>query len=60
MSPSPVEVEAFRRNLGYTVGAVRMSLEGVEPPLGSPDLEQLSGFDVWAGYVVLDAWVAGP
>jgi len=53
------DVEAFRRNLGYTVGAVRMSLEGVGAPLGSPDLEQLSGFDVWAGYVVLDAWVAG-
>lgn len=53
------DMDAFRRNVGYTVEAVRMSLEGVGAPVGSPDLEQLSGFDVWAGYVVLDAWVAG-
>jgi hypothetical protein len=53
------DIDAARRNQGYTVAAVRMSLDGVGPPPSNHDLEQLSGFDVWTGYVVLDAWVAG-
>jgi hypothetical protein len=53
------DVKAARQNAGYTVDAIRMSLEGVGPPAARDDLKQLSGFDVWASYVVLDAWVAG-
>jgi len=53
------DMEAARRNEGYTVAAVRTSLDGVGAPPLDHDLAQLSGFDVWAGYLVLDAWVAG-
>lgn len=53
------DVKAARRNEGYTVTAVRMALDGVGAPASNQDLEHLSGFDVWTGYVVLDAWVAG-
>ena len=53
------DMEAARRNEGYTVAAVRASLDGVGAPPLDHDLAQLSGFDVWAGYLVLDAWVAG-
>ena len=48
-----------RENPGYTVEAVRSALEHVHPPRESSDLEWMSGFDVWSGYLVLDAWVAG-
>lgn len=51
--------EAPRENPRYTVEAVKLSLEGVAAPAAGHDLLQLSGFDVWTGYVVLDAWVAG-
>lgn len=53
------DVKAARQNEGYTVGAVRLSLDGVGAPPSDHDLVQLSGFDVWTGYVILDAWVAG-
>lgn len=48
-----------RGNVDYTVEAVCRSLAGVAAPLVDPQLSDLSGFDVWAGYVVLDALVAG-
>ena len=44
---------------GYTVEAVRSALQPVGPPRGRKDLSQLSGFGVWAGYLLLDAWVGG-
>lgn len=53
------DIEAARLNERYTVAAVRTSLEGVGAPPSSPDLAEFSGFDVWAGYLVLDAWAAG-
>lgn len=46
-------------NQGYTVAAVQHALEGVGPPA---DIEWPGGFtafDVWAGYLLMDAWVAG-
>ena len=47
-----------RENPGYTVDAVRNALEGVAAPAGcEPPI--ISGFDAWAGYLMLDAWVAG-
>lgn len=48
-----------RENAGYTPGAVHASLSGAQPPLDRQDLDQFTAFDVWAGYTVLDAWVAG-
>jgi len=53
------DMQVSRRNPGYTVAAVKASLDGVGAPDAATDLAGLSGFDVWAGYVVLDAWVAG-
>ena len=47
-----------RRNARYTVDAVRLALEDAYPP-DSYLIEGLSAFDLWAGYLVLDAWVAG-
>jgi hypothetical protein len=48
-----------RENPGYTVTAVRSALDEVAPPPGDLADNGLSGFDVWAGYLMLDAWVAG-
>jgi len=45
------------RNPGYTVDAVRSALELVGSPMGVPDF--MTGFEAWAGYLVLDAWVSG-
>lgn len=50
---------ASRHNPGYTVAAVYEALRVVGPPDGYPVLEGMSGFDVWVGYVALDALVAG-
>lgn len=47
-----------RRNERYTVDAVKLALEGVQPP-DAYLIEGLTAFDLWAGYLVLDAWVAG-
>lgn len=47
-----------RQNLGYTVDAVRAALTIVgAPPSCEPPV--VTGFDAWAGYLMLDAWVAG-
>ena len=41
----------------YTPASVRSVLQAVSAP--DPALSHLSGFDVWAGYLILDALVAG-
>ena len=46
-------------NPGYSVAAVHAELRGTSPPLGWVGPEDMDGFDVWAGYLFLDAWVAG-
>lgn len=48
-----------RHNERYTVPAVKAALAGVGPPSGYEQLAALDAFDVWSGYLVLDAWVAG-
>lgn len=48
-----------RENPGYTLAAVRAALRGIAPPTGYPELTAQSAFDVWAAYLLLDAWVAG-
>lgn len=47
-----------RANPGYTVAAVAQALQGVDAPPG--DLPaSMTGFGAWAGYLVLDALIAG-
>lgn len=48
-----------RNNPRYTVAAVQAALDGVQAPLEFAGPSIMDGFDVWAGYLVLDAWVAG-
>jgi hypothetical protein len=50
---------AQRENANYMVEAVKAALNDVGPPLGYGALSDLTGFEVWAGYVILDAWVGG-
>lgn len=47
----------LRENAGYTVAAVQRALDGVDAPDAATT--PWGGFGVWAGYLVLDAWVAG-
>lgn len=46
-------------NQGYTPEAVQVALEGVAPPSEAQWPAGFTGFDCWAGYLVMDAWVAG-
>lgn len=46
-------------NPGYTVAAVKEALEGVGPPVEVKWPSSFTAYDVWAGYLLLDAWVAG-
>jgi hypothetical protein len=48
-----------RENLGYNVAAIKQSLDQIGPPGEWPDLAEFMAYDVWCGYLVLDAWVAG-
>lgn len=55
---SEYEPGARRENPRYTVAAVRHALSGVAAPGGLPDAVG-DAFDAWAGYLALDALVAG-
>ena len=46
-------------NPRYTLNAVHDVLDEVSPPNESEWPANLTAFDVWAGYLILDAWVAG-
>ncbi len=48
-----------RPNPLYTPAAVAAALNGVAPPEGFDGPLGMTGYDVWAGYLLLDAWVAG-
>ena len=48
-----------RYNDRYTVALVQVALEGSGPPSGWTELAGQTAFDVWAGYLLLDAWAAG-
>jgi hypothetical protein len=50
---------AKRENTNYTVEAVKAALNDVGAPLEYGALSDFTGFEVWAGYVMLDAWVGG-
>lgn len=50
---------ASRANPGYTVLAVRAALDQVPAPPIAHLPDSFTAFDVWASYVLLDAWVAG-
>ena len=47
-----------RRNERYTTAAVKLALADAYPP-DAYLIESLSAYDLWAGYLMLDAWVAG-
>lgn len=52
------DAQVARRNPRYTVEAVHTALSGVAAPSScQPPIR--SAFDAWAGYLMLDAWVAG-
>ena len=51
--------QAMRENPKYTPTTVRDALLGVLGPDGDAVPAALSGYDVWTGYLVLDAWTAG-
>jgi hypothetical protein len=48
-----------RENPRYTVTAVHYALRSVLQPISFSGPEDLDGFDCWAGFLILDAWVAG-
>ena len=48
-----------RENAGYTASAVKDALVDVSPPIEGRWPEGFTAYDVWAGYLLLDAWVAG-
>jgi hypothetical protein len=48
-----------RHNDMYTPAAVQAALDNAEAPQTFRGPAALTGYDVWAGYLLLDAWVAG-
>lgn len=46
-------------NADYTPANVRIALNDVSPPEDVPELAAFSAFDVWSGYLLMDAWLAG-
>lgn len=53
------DIAEKRENSRYTVSTVRDALRQVAAPREFGGPSAMSGFDVWAGYLVLDALVAG-
>lgn len=45
-------------NPGYTPSAVRDALKKIDPPVESSWPPSFTGYDVWAGYLVMDGWAA--
>lgn len=52
------DTQVARENSRYTVEAVHDALDGIAPPPSCPAPIR-TAFDAWAGYLVLDALVAG-
>lgn len=50
---------ATRENPDYTVQNIQLALRDAGAPFTFDGPTDMDGFDVWAGYVLLDAWVAG-
>ncbi|HEV7655423.1 MAG TPA: HipA domain-containing protein [Mycobacteriales bacterium] len=55
---SGYDKELKREHPLYTVTAVAGCLRDAGAPAGHPEVGALSGFDVWAGYLLFDAWIA--
>ncbi|WAX56206.1 hypothetical protein M6B22_16925 [Jatrophihabitans cynanchi] len=51
--------EAPRENPGYTIEAIKAALNGIAAPRDIHEFADLTAFDTFAGYLMLDAWVAG-
>lgn len=56
---SSYEKETGRGNPEYTVDSIRRSLASVARPISFTGPASMSGFDVFVGYLALDAWVSG-
>lgn len=56
--PSYVQ-KAKGENPDYSPLNVRKALDEVAPPVEVAANARLSAYDVWAGYLILDAWLAG-
>ncbi|VXA94739.1 hypothetical protein [Pseudoclavibacter sp. 8L] len=56
---SGYEEEIGRRNPGYSVPAIKQALSAVDQPISFVGPGELTGFDVFTGYLLLDAWVSG-
>lgn len=50
---------ARRENPSYTIAAIKTSLDGIASPREAGELADMSAFDAFCGYLMLDAWVAG-
>jgi hypothetical protein len=48
------------RRPGHSLANIRTALEGVVPPPGFAGPDGLTAFDVFAGYMILDALIANP
>ncbi len=57
-SAAGYDPELKREHPLYTVDAVRACLAGADAPAGHAGLQDLDGFQVWSGYLLLDAWIA--
>ncbi len=55
---SDYDRDQARQNDRYTIEAVKLSLADAAPP-DAYLVEGMTAFDIWAGYLVLDAWIAG-
>lgn len=53
------EPDRRRENSAYTVNSVFEALRGAGTPPSFPGPQTMTAFDVWAGYLLLDALVAG-
>lgn len=52
------DLSVSRHNPRYSVDAVMRALDGMPPPVEGSIPSGFSAFDVWASYLMLDAWIA--
>ena len=55
---SGYDMDLKREHPQYTVDLVYGCIRETAAPAGFPQVQSLTGFDVWAGYLVFDAWIA--
>jgi hypothetical protein len=53
------DISLTTENPFYSVSAVKTALDSANLLVPWPSLEEMSAFEVWAGYLMMDAWVNG-